>query len=195
MAVNALKLRLPVLPKINTDAIANKFFNRLRSTGGSVSLWVMSLPARPIIIGIISVLVAANFVRAALPFILNAHLIGYSSALNVFSNGLLLLDNFSIVILFAALWLTKFNSASEMKTDLTYLALGILLKQFAWHAGIILSSGLLNDVSQIAPFLNWVWVWGCIYALALLVVWEKGSRYVRSSSASSQPVRNKSTKK
>lgn len=156
----------------------NKIMDRVRSVGETIYLVLTSLPARPIILSVIGALCLFNLVRAALPFVVIQF--GASSVLSGLNNILLALDNLSVVILIAALYFTKFGStSSELKADLTWFTFGIVAKQFAWHLSSIVSASLMNFGGS---WVNWCWIWGVVYALALVVIVKKGGAYVSINS-------------
>lgn len=159
--------------------------NRVRAIGEDLYLRIPKLsavPARTIIIAVIGLLALSNALRAAMPYALN--IIDYTPLMSTLFNALALLDNFGIVLLFTALWLTKFTrdgGANEMKADLTWLAIGIVVKNLAWHVATIISASVLVDFSRMAPYLNWVWMWSIIYGALLYLIISRGESYVRSN--------------
>jgi len=137
------------------------------------------LPARPIIGGMILVLALANALRAALPYLLTV--VDYTSFLSNVFMLLGLVENFSVVLLFTVLWLTKFTkSQDELKADLTWLLLGIGIKNLAWHVATILSASILMNFERMGAYGNWVWLWAVIYGVVLYFIFQKGGKYVWS---------------
>jgi hypothetical protein len=163
---------LAFVPRIGTKA---------KSIYESIYLFFASLPARRIIISVISILIVVQGVRSVLPFtLLYAQWTPLIESLFAVLTGI---DQFSIVILFALLWLTKFTSTdSEIKHDLFWLVLGILAKQFTWHFACVLVASIIGDFSQMAAYLNWCWIWTIVYGLGLYLLFTKGGDYVRIAS-------------